>query len=85
VYKLDIALYGLKQAPRAWNKRVDEFLQREGFVKCTVEFGVSWREVTFQVLFSFVCMLMICWLHDIMNITLRYARGDWRMSLGWVT
>ncbi|CAJ2653926.1 unnamed protein product [Trifolium pratense] len=40
VYKLNKALYGLKQAPRAWNKRIDEFLQKEGFVKCTVEFGV---------------------------------------------
>ncbi|MCI31310.1 retrotransposon protein putative Ty1-copia subclass, partial [Trifolium medium] len=40
VYKLDKALCGLKQAPRAWNRMIDEFLQREGFVKCTVEFGV---------------------------------------------
>ncbi|GAU32293.1 hypothetical protein TSUD_63100 [Trifolium subterraneum] len=40
VYKLQEALYGLKQAPRAWNKRIDTFLHKEGFVKCSVEFGV---------------------------------------------
>ncbi|KAK2417383.1 putative mitochondrial protein [Trifolium repens] len=40
VYKLHKALYGLKQAPRAWNKRIDQFLHSEGFVKCSVEFGV---------------------------------------------
>ncbi|KAK2352556.1 putative mitochondrial protein [Trifolium repens] len=40
VYKLEKALYGLKQAPRAWNKRIDQFLSNEGFVKCSVEFGV---------------------------------------------
>jgi hypothetical protein len=40
VYKLEKALYGLKQAPRAWNRRIDQFLSNEGFVKCSVEFGV---------------------------------------------
>ncbi|KAK2370871.1 putative mitochondrial protein [Trifolium repens] len=40
VYKLQMALYGLKQAPKAWNKRIDNFLHSEGFVKCSVEFGV---------------------------------------------
>jgi hypothetical protein len=40
VYKLQKALYGLKQAPRAWNRRIDQFLSNEGFVKCSVEFGV---------------------------------------------
>ncbi|GAU50842.1 hypothetical protein TSUD_232190 [Trifolium subterraneum] len=40
VYKLQKALYGLKQAPRAWNKRIDTFMHKEGFVKCSVEFGV---------------------------------------------
>lgn len=40
VYRLHKALYGLKQAPRAWNKRVDTFLQQQGFSKCSVEFGI---------------------------------------------
>jgi hypothetical protein len=40
VYKLIKALYGLKQAPRAWNKYIDGFLQRLGFVKSLVEYGV---------------------------------------------
>jgi hypothetical protein len=34
VYRLKKALYGLKQAPRAWNKRIDEFLVKQGFKKC---------------------------------------------------
>nr|KYP66622.1 Copia protein [Cajanus cajan] len=40
VYKLKKALYGLKQAPRAWNKRIDNFLQKIDFVKSKVEYGV---------------------------------------------
>ncbi|GAU46965.1 hypothetical protein TSUD_143070 [Trifolium subterraneum] len=40
VLKLNKALYGLKQAPRAWNKRIDQFLVMQGFVKCSVEYGV---------------------------------------------
>ncbi|XP_074362613.1 uncharacterized protein LOC141702933 [Apium graveolens] len=33
VYRLKKALYGLKQASRAWNMRVDEYFQRNGFVR----------------------------------------------------
>ena len=33
VYRLKKALYGLKQAPRAWNTRVDEYFQKNGFMK----------------------------------------------------
>ncbi|CAJ2637750.1 unnamed protein product [Trifolium pratense] len=40
VLKLNKALYGLKQAPRAWNKRIDQFFVVQGFVKCSVEYGV---------------------------------------------
>ena len=31
--KLKKALYGLKQAPRAWYGRIDNYLQKMGFVK----------------------------------------------------
>ncbi|KAL8103772.1 hypothetical protein AgCh_028101 [Apium graveolens] len=37
VYRLKKALYGLKQAPRAWNTRVDEYFQKNGFVKSPYE------------------------------------------------
>lgn len=40
VYRLNKALYGLKQAPRAWNRRIDGFLMKLGFLKCTTEHGV---------------------------------------------
>lgn len=40
VLKLKKALYGLKQAPRAWNKRIDAFLSKTGFRKCSVEHGL---------------------------------------------
>lgn len=43
VYKLRKALYGLKQAPRAWNKRIDQFLLQQQFVKCTNEHGIYSR------------------------------------------
>ena len=33
VWKLKKALYGLKQAPRAWNKRLHEFLEGQGFTR----------------------------------------------------
>ncbi|PHT36714.1 hypothetical protein CQW23_24414 [Capsicum baccatum] len=37
VYRLKKALYGLKQAPRAWNTRIDEYFQKNGFVKSPYE------------------------------------------------
>ena len=37
VYRLKKALYGLKQAPRAWNTRIDEHFQKDGFVKSPYE------------------------------------------------
>ena len=33
VYRLKKALYGLKQAPRAWYGRIENYLQKMGFVK----------------------------------------------------
>jgi len=44
VYRLRKALYGLKQAPRAWNQRIDGFMGRLGFEKCTSEHGVYVKE-----------------------------------------
>lgn len=40
VYKLLKALYGLRQAPRAWYSRLNQYLLRLGFVKCTYEHAV---------------------------------------------
>ena len=40
VYRLNKVLYGLKQAPRAWNRRIDGFLMKLGFLKCTTKHGV---------------------------------------------
>jgi hypothetical protein len=40
VYHLKKALYGLKQAPQAWNARIDDYLQQNGFIKCPYENSV---------------------------------------------
>ncbi|CAH9103236.1 unnamed protein product [Cuscuta epithymum] len=37
VLRLRKALYGLKQAPRAWNSRIDQYFQANGFMKCPQE------------------------------------------------
>ncbi|KAL4284533.1 hypothetical protein GQ457_16G014010 [Hibiscus cannabinus] len=37
VYCLKKALYRLKQAPRAWNTRIDEYFQKNGFIKSPYE------------------------------------------------
>ncbi|KAK8571246.1 hypothetical protein V6N13_103375 [Hibiscus sabdariffa] len=37
VCRLKKALYGLKQAPRAWNTRIDEYFQKNGFIKSPYE------------------------------------------------
>ena len=55
VYKLLKALYGLKKASRAWNRLIDNFLGKQGFVKCTVEFGVYEKEIQHKNLL-FVCL-----------------------------
>lgn len=39
VYRLKKALYGLKQEPRAWNKQIDGFLDKIGFVRCMFVHG----------------------------------------------
>ena len=43
VCKLKCSLYGLKQAPRAWYKRIDSFLQSEGFIRFESDHGVYRR------------------------------------------
>jgi hypothetical protein len=40
VHRLKKALYCLKQAPRAWNARIDDYLQQNGFIKCSYEHSV---------------------------------------------
>jgi len=40
VFRLHKVLYGLKQASRAYNKRIDNFLVQQEFVKCKAEYGV---------------------------------------------
>ena len=37
MYRLKKALYGLKQAPRAWNARINNYLQENGFDQCPYE------------------------------------------------
>ncbi|KAG8490237.1 hypothetical protein CXB51_015585 [Gossypium anomalum] len=37
VYHLKKALYGLKQAPRAWNTKIDEYFQKNMFMKIPYE------------------------------------------------
>ena len=37
ICKLNKALYGLKKIPRAWYKRLDKYLQQQGFKKGTVD------------------------------------------------
>ena len=41
MYRLKKALYGLKQAPRAWNVRIDDYPQQNGFIKCPYEHYVN--------------------------------------------
>jgi len=41
VYMLNKALYGLKQAPRAWNHRINQFLEKIGFVSVFLNKGCT--------------------------------------------
>ena len=43
VWKLKKALYGLKQAPRAWNKRLHEFLEAQGFTRSLYDTAIYVR------------------------------------------
>ncbi|PNY18017.1 copia-type polyprotein [Trifolium pratense] len=62
VYRLKKALYGLKQAPRAWNKRIDGFLVKLGFIKCKSEYGVYVQK-------SMSSIILICLYVDDLLIT----------------
>ena len=44
VLKLYKALYGLKQAPRAWNKHIDAYFKKNGFVQCPYEAALYVKE-----------------------------------------
>jgi len=63
VHRLKKALYGLKQTPRAWNKLIDAFMQKKGFMKCTVEFGLYVKETKHQNL------LIVCLYVDDLIVT----------------
>ena len=57
VLKLNKALSGLKQAPRAWNIKINQYLEENGFVKCPYEYAVfSKKSNNGDVLF--VCLYM---------------------------
>jgi hypothetical protein len=45
LYRLHKALYDLKQAPWTWNKRIDEFLIKIGFIRCSVEYDIYVQNV----------------------------------------
>ena len=49
------ALYGLKQAPRAWNRRIDSFLAKTGFHKCSVEHGMYVKQLSQKVGNLYIC------------------------------
>ncbi|KAK0579794.1 hypothetical protein LWI29_031544 [Acer saccharum] len=46
VCRLKKALYGLKQAPRAWNMRIDDYFQENGFEKCPYEHALYMKKET---------------------------------------
>lgn len=54
VYKLHKALYGLKYEPRAWNKKIDSYLVKLGFVKCKYEYGVYVKVLVQDITITFL-------------------------------
>lgn len=56
VLRLKKALYGLKQAPRAWNRRIDSFLAKTGFHKCSVEHGMYVKQLSQKVGNLYICL-----------------------------
>lgn len=66
-------LYGLNQTPREWNKRIDIFLAKLGFNKCTSEQGVCVKG------FSEQGKVVLClYVYDLLVISSNQA---WKMSL----
>ena len=54
VLRLKKALYGLKQAPRAWNNRLDNYFQENGFTRCIHEYALYVKKENDDLLF--VCV-----------------------------
>ena len=63
VCKLKKGLYGLRQASRQWYKKLDNFMQDEGYIKCEsdhcVYFKGSTYDTTFTVLLLYVDDMLI--------------------------
>ncbi|WVY97014.1 hypothetical protein V8G54_029165 [Vigna mungo] len=84
VFKLNKALYGLRQALRACNARINAWLIKNDFQKCTVEFGVYVKQSDQQG------TLLICLYVDDLLITSSKAeaidefktkmKGDFEMT-----
>jgi hypothetical protein len=55
VLKLIKTLYSLKQAPRAWNNRIDNYFQKNGFIKCPHEYSL-YAKVCENGNILFVCL-----------------------------
>ena len=58
VCRLKKALYGLKQAPRAWNMRIDDYFQENGFEKCPYEHAQNMKKETDGSFYMHASMLM---------------------------
>jgi len=52
-----------RQTPRAWNKCIDSFLLKQGFNRCSVEFGIYVKEGSQQKL------LVVCLYVDDLMVT----------------
>jgi len=66
VLKFKKALYGLKQAPWAWNSKIDEHFQANGFIKCPYEHALYTKKEKMEISYWFICMLMTLYLQGTM-------------------
>jgi len=56
VLRLKKTLYGQKQAPRVWNRRIDSFLAKTRFHKCSVEHGMYVKQLSQKARNLYICL-----------------------------
>lgn len=84
VYKLNKSLYGTKQAPRAWNKTLDRFLKKIGFIQLKSESCIytkgKYGEETYIIIIVYVDDMLLCGKYPYLSEIVTALQTEYKMN-----